>query len=146
MKKSNDILIPEIERLLKDKHLVEFIPRGISMRPFIEGGHDKVILRACEEPQVGQIVLARVQKKYVLHRIYKLQGEQIILRGDGNLTGSEVCCETDIIGQVVRIKTHDGKNKRLTTARLWRHLPKFLRKLYLKLYRIIVILRSDYED
>ena len=37
MKKGNDILIPEFARLLKEGHLVEFSPRGVSMRPFIEG-------------------------------------------------------------------------------------------------------------
>ena len=72
MEKSNDILIPEFERLLQGGHMVEFAPRGVSMRPFIEGGRDKVILRTCHEPRVGIIVLARVNNTYVLHRIYKI--------------------------------------------------------------------------
>ena len=42
MEKSNDILIPEFERLIKLGHMVEFVPKGVSMRPFIEGGYDKV--------------------------------------------------------------------------------------------------------
>ena len=87
MEKSNDILIPEFERLIKGGHMVEFIPRGVSMRPFIEGGRDKVILRTCKEPKVGIIVLAKVNNSFVLHRIYKIKGEDIILQGDGNLRG-----------------------------------------------------------
>ena len=35
MKIANDILIPEIERLLKDGKEVRFTPSGVSMRPFI---------------------------------------------------------------------------------------------------------------
>ena len=147
MKKSNDILIPEFERLLKEGHMVEFMPRGISMRPFIEGGRDRVILKTCTEPRVGMIVLVRLDNKFVLHRIYKIRGEQIILQGDGNLTGQEVCTAQDIIGRVVLLKNHFGKRKRLTKGRVWRHLPTIIKKWYLKIYRIIVKLQPvDYED
>ena len=90
MEKSNDILMPEFERLLKEGHMVEFAPKGVSMRPFIEGGRDKVVLKLCSEPKVGIIVLAKVNDTYVLHRIYKIRGKKIILQGDGNLTGQEV--------------------------------------------------------
>ena len=93
MKKSNNILIPEFERLLKDGYMVEFMPRGISMRPFIEGGRDRVILKTCTEPRVGMIVLVRLDSKFVLHRIYKIRGEQIILQGDGvHRTGYHRAC------------------------------------------------------
>jgi hypothetical protein len=146
MKKSNDILMPEFERLLKEGHMVEFSPRGVSMRPFIEGGRDRVILKTCKEPRVGMIVLARVNNTFVLHRIYKIKGEEIILRGDGNLKGEEVCTEADIIGRVVQIKIM-GKRKRVTKGRIWRHLPVFIKRWYLKIYRIVVILQSmKYED
>ena len=146
MKKSNDILMPEFERLLKEGHMVEFSPRGVSMRPFIEGGRDRVILKTCKEPRVGMIVLARVNNTFVLHRIYKIKGEEIILRGDGNLKGEEVCTEADIIGRVVQIKVM-GKRKRVTRGRVWRHLPVFIKRWYLKIYRIVVILQSmKYED
>lgn len=126
--------------------MVEFSPRGVSMRPFIEGGRDRVILKTCKEPRVGMIVLARVNNTFVLHRIYKIKGEEIILRGDGNLKGEEVCTEADIIGRVVQIKIM-GKRKRVTKGRIWRHLPVFIKRWYLKIYRIVVILQSmKYED
>lgn len=138
--------MPEFERLLKEGHMVEFSPRGVSMRPFIEGGRDRVILKTCKEPRVGMIVLARVNNTFVLHRIYKIKGEEIILRGDGNLKGEEVCTEADIIGRVVQIKIM-GKRKRVTRGCLWRHLPVFIKRWYLKIYRIVVILQSmKYED
>jgi hypothetical protein len=135
MKKSNDILIPEFERLLQNGHLVEFRPSGVSMRPFIEGGSDKVVLKACQQPEVGMIVLAKVGNIYVLHRIYHIQGEQITLRGDGNITGQESCSLTDIIGYVVEVKRKNRKSKRLTKAIIWRHLPINIKRLYLKIYR-----------
>ena len=45
MKKSNEILLPEFERLINNGHTVEFTPQGVSMRPFIEGGRDSVLLK-----------------------------------------------------------------------------------------------------
>ena len=137
--------MPEFERLLKEGHMVEFAPKGVSMRPFIEGGRDKVVLKACNEPQVGMIVLARINQAFVLHRIYKIRGKKIILQGDGNLTGQEVCKAEDIIGRVVRVKGKYGKRKRLTRGSLWRHMPLMLKKLVLKAYRICILL-TDYED
>ena len=117
------------------------------MRPFIEGGRDRVILKTCTEPRVGMIVLVRLDNKFVLHRIYKIRGEQIILQGDGNLTGQEVCTAQDIIGRVVLLKNHFGKRKHLTKGRVWRYLPTIIKKWYLKIYRIIVKLQpDDYED
>lgn len=146
MEKSNEVLIPEFERLINLGHMVEFIPKGASMRPFIEGKRDKVILAQCPEVKVGIIVLAKVNDTYVLHRVYQIKGKKIILRGDGNLEGYEVCRESDIIGRVVRIKGKDGKRKRMSKASLWRHLPTFIKKFYLKLYRYNLKRLEYYEN
>ena len=146
MEKSNEVLIPEFERLINLDHMVEFIPKGVSMRPFIEGKRDKVILAKGPEVKVGIIVLAKIGDKYVLHRVYKIRGRKIILRGDGNLEGYEVCRESDIIARVVRIKGKNGKRKRLTKACVWRHLPNFVKKFYLKLYRYHIKRLEYYEN
>ena len=146
MEKSNDILIPEFERLIKLGHMVEFAPKGVSMRPFIEGERDKVILAQCPEVEVGIVVLAKVNDTYVLHRVYKINGKKIILRGDGNLVGYEVCKESDIIGRVVQIKKKGRKRKRMGKARIWRHLPTFIKKFYLKLYRQHIKRLEYYEN
>lgn len=146
MEKSNEVLIPEFERLINLDHMVEFIPKGVSMRPFIEGKRDKVILAKCPEVKVGIIVLAKIGDKYVLHRVYKIRGRKIILRGDGNLEGYEVCRESDIIARVVRIKGKNGKRKRMTKACVWRHLPNFIKKFYLKLYRYHIKRLEYYEN
>lgn len=146
MEKSNDILIPEFERLIKLGHMVEFAPKGVSMRPFIEGERDKVILAQCPEVEVGIVVLAKVNDTYVLHRVYKINGNKIILRGDGNLVGYEVCKESDIIGRVVQIKKKGRKRKRMGKARIWRHLPTFIKKFYLKLYRQHIKRLEYYEN
>jgi hypothetical protein len=147
MKKSNEVLLPEFERLIKNGHTVEFTPKGVSMRPFIEGGRDSVLLRQPRTLKVGHIVLARVQDTFVLHRIVKITDDTITLRGDGNLTGYEQCPIEDVIGYVVRIKGRGGVRKRLTKGRVWRYLPTFIKAIVLKVYRKIIQWKpTEYED
>ena len=160
----SDILLEEIERLLKEGKEVIFTPRGVSMRPFIEGGVDSVTLIKKHTIAVGDIVLAHIADRYILHRIVKLSTTQLstsklddffpygsadrvlqdkelstfnfqlTLQGDGNLQGYEHCSSEDILGTVIEIRSPKGHKKPLTKGRLWR-LLKPLRKYLLKIYR-----------
>ena len=140
MKVENDILIPELGRLLNEGKEVRFTPSGVSMRPFIEGEKDSVVLAPLTRaPRRGDILLARVQtpagcRTYVLHRLVRINGEQCILQGDGNLAGEERCDRQDIIGVVVRIESPKGRRKPLTRGRVW-HILLPVRKWLLKIYR-----------
>jgi hypothetical protein len=66
------------------------------MRPFLENGRDKALLRKAEEVKVGDPVLAEIHPgHYVLHRIVDITGDQVTLRGDGNLC-TEQCQLSDV--------------------------------------------------
>ena len=140
MKIANDILIPELARLLAEGKEVRFTPSGVSMRPFIEGDQDSVILKVLTRPpRRGDIVLAQTQTlcgqtTYVLHRLIRIENDTYVLQGDGNLAGEERCALGDIIGRVIRIETPSGRCKPLTRGYLW-HLLKPVRNYLLKLYR-----------
>ncbi len=148
MKIANDILIPEIERLLKDGKEVRFTPSGVSMRPFIEGDRDSVILSSLSRnPRIGDILLVRLESNspmsnvqspmsptFVLHRLVRIEGDTLVLQGDGNLVGEERCGASDIIGIVKRIESPSGRRKPLTRGRLWYWLYP-VRKWLLKIYR-----------
>ena len=140
MRVENDILIPELARLLKEEKEVRFTPSGVSMRPFIEGDKDSVVLAPLGRlPKRGDILLARVtgyagRRTYVLHRLIRIEGELYILQGDGNLMGEEQCRLEDIIGRVVRIETPSGRRKPLTRGCIW-HALFPVRKWLLKIYR-----------
>ena len=144
MRVENDILIPELARLLNEEKEVRFTPSGVSMRPFIEGDKDSVVLAPLGRiPRKGDILLARVtgfagRRTYVLHRLIRMEGENYILQGDGNLTGEEQCRLEDIIGRVIRIETPKGHRKPLTRGRIW-HALFPLRKWLLKIYRHTVV-------
>jgi len=144
MKIANDILIPELARLLAEGKEVRFTPSGVSMRPFIEGDRDSVILTALKTPpRRGDILLAQTQtlcgkSTYVLHRLIRIEGDTYVLQGDGNLAGEERCALGDIIGRVSRIETSSGRHKPLTRGYLW-FLLKPARKYLLKIYRHTIL-------
>lgn len=149
MRIENDILIPELARLLAEGKEVRFTPSGVSMRPFIEGDKDSVVLSPLDSsPKKGDLLLAEAtasdgQKKYVLHRLIDIEGAETseplyILMGDGNLSGTESCTRAGIIGRVTRIETPSGRTKPLTRGRLWLRLKPH-RSFLLKLYRHTIL-------
>ena len=92
----NALLLPEVIRLLDEGHTVTLPLRGYSMRPFLENGRDKALLEKPKAVSVGDAVLAEIAPgHYVLHRIVSIKGEQVILRGDGNI-GTEQCRLSDV--------------------------------------------------
>lgn len=95
----NDVLIPEIKRFIDEGRTAIFRVRGNSMRLFLKDGRDKVVLAPCQEAEVHDVVLAEITPgHYVLHRIIKKEGHRIILKGDGNVYGTEECTIHDIVG------------------------------------------------
>ncbi len=151
MKKSieNDILIPEIGELLSEGKDVRFTPTGVSMRPFIEGGKDIVVLRKQPDVRVGDIALAQIHRPagstlaqqtpraFVLHRVIAVDGEAVTLMGDGNIGSTEQCTKADVLGTVIRIENDKGRRKPLTRGRIWNMLYP-CRRILLKVYRKII--------
>lgn len=143
MRVENDILIPELARLLNEEKEVRFTPSGNSMRPFIEGEKDSVVLAPLNKPpRKGDILLARVhiadRMTYVLHRVLRVEENEqktiYVLQGDGNLQGEERCTRDEIIGIVKRVEYPSGRRKMHTSACLWQCLMPYRRYL-LKIYR-----------
>lgn len=137
-KVANDILIPEIARLVASGQQVVFTPTGVSMRPYIEGGRDSVVLTQPGKISVGDVVLARFGSIYVLHRVIAVSDTMVTLMGDGNLSGQETLPIDDVLARVCEIRSPRGKRKPITRAFLWRKaLP--IRWLLLKIYRKIFL-------
>lgn len=138
----NNILLPEVERLLHNGTTVTLRVKGNSMLPFIVGDRDSVVLAPVSRLQIGDIVLACLAgNRYVVHRIIRLQGDSVTLRGDGNLTGTESCTTAHISGKVIKIIRNgkyvdtDSPTERRKSA-LWETaLP--IRRYLLAIYRRI---------
>lgn len=129
----NDILLEEVATLLDEGRDVTLAPRGSSMLPFIVEGRDSVVLRRQAEVEEGDIVLARLENRYVLHRVITVNNNRLTLMGDGNLDQMEVCGMADVIGSVVSIVRGD-KSHKPSSGTLWRLLLPF-RRILLGIYR-----------
>ena len=134
---ANDILLPVVLQMLSEGHDVEMKARGSSMLPFIVGDRDSVVLRA-GDPRPGAIALARVDGgRFVLHRVISVDGENVILMGDGNLAGTEHCLRSDVGGLVTCIVKPSGRRVIPGDGRLWYRLRP-LRRIILGVYRRLI--------
>ena len=81
-----DQLFPLIQERLAAGESVQFTPRGISMRPMIEGGRDQVVLSPLPEKlkKYDLPFYRRDDGHFVLHRIVKV-GETYTCVGDHQL-------------------------------------------------------------
>ena len=130
----NNVMLDEVSQLLSEGREVVMVPKGNSMRPFIRGEVDSVRLQQPKELKVGDIVLARYNGHYVLHRIIAIDGDKVTLMGDGNLQGVEEVQKSDVSGAVVEIIAPDGERRKPSNGHIWRKLLP-IRKYLLKIYR-----------
>lgn len=122
--------------MLREGREVEFRPKGSSMLPFIRGDVDSVVLVRKDSVEAGDIVLARVGTRYILHRVIRVEGEKITMMGDGNVRGTESCTAADVLGTVVQIVRPSGKARTPGKGRLWKAIRP-VRRYLLAIYRRI---------
>lgn len=138
---ANAILLPEVVKFLNEGKTVTLRLKGYSMRPFLENNRDKALLVKPSKIAVGDPVLAEISPKhYVLHRIIKIEGNDVTLMGDGNL-GVEYCKKENIVGAVIGFYRKDRKNLDSTDGWKWKLYSKVwmtlrpLRRFLLAFYR-----------
>ena len=137
----NDI-IEEAIRLVREGVNVTLPVNGNSMLPFIIGGKESVILHSPGGiVDVGDVVLAWVDgNRYVVHRIIKLDYDRVTLMGDGNVAVTEHCRLNDIKARVTHVvdakdRTHYLYNRwRMLGAKVWYWLRP-IRRYLLAIYR-----------
>jgi len=139
----NDVFLGLVSEKLAEGHTAVIWVKGYSMRPFIEFGRDKVKLATAAVYQVGDAVLAEIEKgHYVLHRIIKTEGNKITLQGDGNIRGVEHCTTADIRGVVTEyirpnrtlLADDEGLKRKI---RIWRTLRP-IRRYLLFIYKAVI--------
>ena len=136
----NDI-IEEAIRLVREDVNVTLPVKGLSMLPFIIGGKESVILHRPVLIDVGDVVLAWVDgNRYVVHRIINIDGDRVTLMGDGNVRGTEHCLLKDVKARVTHVVSADNKKRdlysrwRVRAAKLWYWLRP-IRRYLLAIYR-----------
>ena len=137
----NDVMLGEVSRLLSDGKEVEIMTKGVSMLPFIRGEIDSVLLEKRDKVEEGDIVLAEIlDGRYVLHRVRRVFEGGVVLKGDGNIRGTERCAFADVCGTVKKILRPGGERDPFSPVemrrwRRWCSLPRIVRRGVLFLYR-----------
>lgn len=135
----NPLFFMEVRRMLSRNHSVTVRAKGNSMFPFILDGCDEVVLHRSTDIKAGDIVLAELQdSRYVLHRVYRVQGDRVMLMGDGNLQATESCQKENIVGTVVQI-IRGGRFVDCTSKAAYRRAALWRRLLPVRRYLLYVL-------
>ena len=132
------------EILSRDRRLI-YKTMGVSMLPMLHENRDLVVI----EPLKGRlrkydVALYKRGTSYVLHRVMEVTPDRVVLMGDGNIRGQEVCRPEDVLARVDEIVAPDSTHRRLDTpkarrrARLWRRLLP-VRRWLLAIYKRTMI-------
>lgn len=137
----NNEILRDLIILVNEGQRVTLPVKGNSMLPFIIGGKESVELVKPDTIAVGDVVLAWINGcSFVVHRIIRIEGDQVQLMGDGNLSGEEYCRINDVKARAEYVINPQGKRRylysdmRLCLARLWRRLLP-VRRWILAIYR-----------
>ena len=147
-KKDDAMILSEAIRLVSEGIEVTFPVNGWSMRPFIEGGRDSVVLVRPTNVTPMDVVLAKTDDgRYVIHRVMEMAGDCVTLMGDGNLLGREHTECKQIYAKVTHVVHPNGYKRSLYTPfiqfvqKMWVSLLP-LRRYLLKLYRVYIRIRN----
>ena len=108
----NEILLPEVARLIAEGRTVTITVRGNSMNPFLIDRRDRVTLGGFtpDDLRPGAVVLARdTTGRIVFHRIIRRNGDALLLQGDGNLAQTEETSIARVMGlmtEAIRKEKH----------------------------------------
>ena len=132
-------IIDEAVALVNDGFSVTLPVAGRSMLPFIIGGRESVILTPPANLRRGIVALAWVEdKRYVLHRIERIEGDRVTLMGDGNLAGKEHCRLADIKAMATHVV--DSSHKRHYLYTRWRKAASEIWRKLLPIRRYLIFL------
>ena len=108
-----ELLMDQLLGLLEDTESVPLVISGSSMTPFLVHGRDTVYLSKATHPlKKGDMILYRRDNgAYILHRIFRVEGETYTLAGDAQ-TRLEPGVRQDQVLAVVRAVCRKGKIRR----------------------------------
>ena len=144
---SNDLFFADVVASLREGRTVTIPVKGYSMLPFIRGGKDLVELDVPRAPlQPYDIVLFHVgtesEGRWVMHRILKVEGDNLTIMGDGVYRGREHVKSSQVYARAIKI-IRAGKTpvdpyskKQVRLFRFW-YVIRPLRPFILKFYRLL---------
>lgn len=135
-------LVPLIKEVIPNGGEFRLYPRGTSMLPLIVQGKDSVVLIEPGLLSKGDIVLyQRKSGQYVLHRIVKIKGDNLVLCGDNQTELEYGITVSDVVAKVSGIYKNETyfagvcAGKKFYLARLC--LKRKIKPLYIRIKRVI---------
>ena len=140
---SSDEALEEAIKLVAEGVCVTIPVEGKSMLPFIVGGSDSAVLMPPENISKGDVVLAWVGNHYVVHRIVRMEGDELTLMGDGNVNLFEHCRTSDVRARVDYVVNANGhcRNLRTPLRRISAYTWGLLRPIRPILLRMVYLLK-----
>ena len=142
-------IVAESIRRTANEESVTLPVNGHSMLPFIVGWRDCVTLQKPAQVKVGDVVLAWVEgRRYVLHRIIRIDGECVTLMGDGTLNVTETCTLSDVKALATHVVDFKGRTcdlygkRQRWAAKVWwyvRPVRRYLLAIYRRTHHIVYI-------
>lgn len=145
MKISNELFFEQIEQLLAEGTSAEFMLRGDSMLPLLRNQRECVVIAPVDPSTiaVGDVLLFRFRGIHLLHRVRRIEGDSLVMVGDGNYHQYEICQREDVVGRMERFRRPSGRMVECTSRRwrwasqVWCSLPPLVRRLVLGILRRI---------
>ncbi len=142
-------VISQVVDAIREGETVEVPAIGWSMLPMVWHKRDKLILAPLEEDSiaVGNLLFVSLNSiHYVLHRVVDVEGDILILRGDGNVSQRERCRKSQVCAELVAVNRagkliKKGDASWLRFQKYWPRSP-FLRRILLAFYRRVFIFKS----
>lgn len=118
----NEALFADVEQILDEGGRIQLHVKGHSMRPFLRNGIDTVHLAAVsgDDLRPGMVVLFRYRGRHIMHRLRRIKGSTLEIKGDGNYRISE-CVPRSEVSAYVESMERNGRSIGYRSAR-WRLL------------------------
>lgn len=102
----------EIEEVIKNNGMYVSTVSGYSMSPFLKDRRDTVvILPPPEKIKKYDVVLYRYKERYVLHRVVRVRGDELVMCGDNRTEREYGITVSEIIGVLSEVYRGDKKVK-----------------------------------
>lgn len=140
MSNIEEITKRHLESIMETNETFVLVVSGRSMLPLLGRNNDKIVLRRVSENEDinGRIAMFRTPNGHiVIHRVIRINGDAVILKGDGNIVQEERCSRAEIIAVVEQILHNDGSTTECSSwqwqlkERMWLWTPPFMRRYIL---------------
>lgn len=139
-----DESLSEIETRLREGNSVTIMVRGWSMRPLLFNLRDSAVIAPITgELKCGDVVVFKYKERMLLHRIMVIEGDNLIIKGDGVPYSREQVKREAVLG-IMREAIRRSERRIscdspqwIRMSQRWAAIPPFMQSVILKFLRLL---------